>query len=279
MAEIILNGQSVKTEAADMEDLKRQTYASEGLSEDIQRHCVWIVEGFQTDENLSLKDGMTINWIQKGKMPDREEMESMLCARHTPHVYEKAKKARVAIAGLGGLGSNIAIMLARTGIGHLHLIDFDIVEPSNLNRQQYMVEHLGMYKTEALKDELQRMNPYIEVKIDTVRITEENCRDLFKDDDIICEAFDKPDVKAMLTEQLLCYYPEKTLICGSGMAGYGSSNTIKTRKINDHFYICGDGVSGAMPGRGLMAPRVTICAAHESNMVLRCVLGLDADEI
>ena len=141
MAEIILNGQSVKTEAADMKDLKRQTYASEGLSEDIQRHCVWIVEGFQTDENLSLKDGMTINWIQKGKMPDREEMESMLCARHTPHVYEKAKKARVAIAGLGGLGSNIAIMLARTGIGHLHLIDFDIVEPSNLNRQQYMVEH------------------------------------------------------------------------------------------------------------------------------------------
>ena len=126
-----------------MKDLKRQTYASEGLSEDIQRHCVWIVEGFQTDENLSLKDGMTINWIQKGKMPDREEMESMLCARHTPHVYEKAKKARVAIAGLGGLGSNIAIMLARTGIGHLHLIDFDIVEPSNLNRQQYMVEHLA----------------------------------------------------------------------------------------------------------------------------------------
>lgn len=250
MAEIILNGQSVKTEAADMKDLKRQTYASEGLSEDIQRHCVWIVEGFQTDENLSLKDGMTINWIQKGKMPDREEMESMLCARHTPHVYEKAEEGKGGNqAGLGGLGSNIAIMLARTGIGHLHLIDFDIVEPSNLNRQQYMVEHLGMYKTEALKDELQRMNPYIEVRIDTVRITEENCRDLFKDDDIICEAFDKPDVKAMLTEQILCYYPEKTLICGSGMAGYGSSNTIKTRKINDHFYICGDGVSGAMPGR------------------------------
>ena len=79
MAEIILNGRSVKTEAADMADLKRRTYASEGLEEDIQRHCVWIVEGFQTDENLSLKDGMTINWIRKGKMPDREEMESMLC--------------------------------------------------------------------------------------------------------------------------------------------------------------------------------------------------------
>lgn len=94
MAEIILNGRSVKTEAADMADLKRQTYASEGLEEDIQRHCVWIVEGFQTDDNLSLKDGMTINWIRKGKMPDREEMESMLCARHTPHVLGKGEESQ-----------------------------------------------------------------------------------------------------------------------------------------------------------------------------------------
>ena len=256
-----------------MEDLKRQTYASEGLSEDIQRHCVWIVEGFQTDENLSLKDGMTINWIQKGKMPDREEMESMLCARHTPHVYEKAKKARVAIAGLGGLGSNIAIMLARTGIGHLHLIDFDIVEPSNLNRQQYMVEHLGMYKTEALKDELQRMNPYIEVQIDTSRITEENCRDLFKDDDIICEAFDKPDQKAMLLENLLTRLPEKPVVSGSGMAGYGSANLIKTEKRFGHVYLCGDGTSDVADGLGLMAPRVAVCSAHEGTMVLRLLIG------
>ena len=120
-----------------------------------------------------------------------------------------------------------------------------------------------MYKTEALKDELQRMNPYIEVRIDTVRITEENCRDLFKDDDIICEAFDKPDVKAMLTEQILCYYPEKTLICGSGMAGYGSSNTIKTRKINDHFIFAG-WRQRRHAGQRTDGARVTICAAHEA---------------
>ena len=272
MAEIILNGQSVKTEAADMEDLKRQTYASEGLSEDIQRHCVWIVEGFQTDENLSLKDGMTINWIQKGKMPDREEMESMLCARHTPHVYEKAKKARVAIAGLGGLGSNIAIMLARTGIGHLHLIDFDIVEPSNLNRQQYMVEHLGMYKTEALKDELQRMNPYIEVQIDTARITEENCRDLFKNDDIICEAFDKPDQKAMLVRELLTQCPETTVVSGNGMAGYGDTNEIRTQQMMRRLYVCGDQSTDVGNGIGLVAPRVAACAAHEANKVLQLIM-------
>ena len=186
--------------------------------------------------------------METTKVLTKEEIQAALEERHSPEKQKKLSEGRVTIAGLGGLGSNVAYALARIGVGHLHLIDFDVVDITNLNRQQYMVEHLGMYKTEALKDELQRMNPYIEVQIDTVRIMEENCRDLFKDDDIICEAFDKPDVKAMLTEQILCYYPEKTLICGSGMAGYGSSNTIKTRKINDHFYLCGDGVSGAMPG-------------------------------
>ena len=273
MAEIILNGQSVKTEAADMEDLKRQTYASEGLSEDIQRHCVWIVEGFQTDENLSLKDGMTINWIQKGKMPDREEMESMLCARHTPHVYEKAKKARVAIAGLGGLGSNIAIMLARTGIGHLHLIDFDIVEPSNLNRQQYFMEHIGMYKTDALKSLLLKINPYLDIDTDCVKVTEENLTKLFCDDLIVCEAFDNPEAKAMLVNGILEHFPEKKLVSATGMAGYGSSNTIRTQKLMKNFYLCGDRETAPTYGNGLMAPRVAICAAHEANMITRLILG------
>ncbi len=89
-------------------------------------------------------------------MPPQDEFESLMCARHTPHVFEKVKSAKVAIAGLGGLGSNIAVNLARTGVGNLHLIDFDIVEPSNLNRQQYKVKHLGLYKTEALKNEIKR---------------------------------------------------------------------------------------------------------------------------
>ena len=273
MAEIILNGRSVKTEAADMKDLKRQTYASEGLSEDIQRHCVWIVEGFQTDENLSLKDGMTINWIRKGKMPDREEMESMLCARHTPHVYEKAKKARVAIAGLGGLGSNIAIMLARTGIGHLHLIDFDVVDITNLNRQQYFIDQIGMYKTDALKSLLERINPYLDIRTDTVKVTEENLQELFADAPIVCEAFDRPEAKAMLVNGILEHFPEKKLVSATGMAGYGSSNTIRTQRLMKNFYLCGDRVSEPEYGRGLMAARVAVCAAHEANMITRLILG------
>lgn len=270
---IRLNGQWTETKARDMAELRREVYAVEAMEEQ-QRRCIWIVDGFQTEENLSLREGMTINWIEKGRMLERSAMESMLCARHTPHVYEKVKQAHIAIAGLGGLGSNIPVMLARTGVGHLHLIDFDIVEPSNLNRQQYLISHLGMYKTEAMKDMLAQMNPYVQVDIDTVRIDEDNCVELLKEDDIICEAFDRAEAKAMLTEQILCHYPEKTLICGSGMAGYGPSGTIVTRKITDHFYICGDGVSAAQPGNGLMAPRVTICAGHQANMVLRCILGL-----
>ena len=267
MAEIILNGQSVKTEAADMKDLKRQTYASEGLSEDIQRHCVWIVEGFQTDENLSLKDGM------KGKMPDREEMESMLCARHTPHVYEKAKKARVAIAGLGGLGSNIAIMLARTGIGHLHLIDFDVVDITNLNRQQYFMEHIGMYKTDALKSLLLKINPYLDIRTDCVKVTEENLKELFADAQIVCEAFDNPVAKAMLVNGILEHFPEKKLVSATGMAGYESSNIISTKRMMKNFYLCGDRVTEPTYGNGLMAPRVAICAGHEANMITRLLLG------
>lgn len=276
--QIMLNGRQVETAAVDMAGLRRQVYEDVHMVPEDMAACIWIVDGFQTEENLALQEGMTINWIQKGKLPNREEMESMLCARHTPHVHEHVRQARVAVAGLGGLGSNIAVMLARTGVGHLHLIDFDIVEPSNLNRQQYLIEHLGMNKTEAMREQLLRMNPYVEVQIDTVRIDENNCRELFRDDEIICEAFDKADAKAMLAEEILYTFPEKTLISASGMAGYASGNSICTRKINDHFYICGDGISGAGPGHGLMAPRVTICAAHQANMVLRCIMGLDVED-
>ena len=214
-----------------------------------------------------------------GELISQEELDRAFDARFSKEMQVKLRSAKVAIAGLGGLGSNIAVMLARSGIGKLLLVDFDVVDVTNLNRQMYFIPQLGKPKAEALPEILRQINPYLTYESVCVKVIPENVKELFSDYSIVCEAFDKPDVKAMLTEQILCYYPEKTLICGSGMAGYGSSNTIKTRKINDHFYICGDGVSGAMPGRGLMAPRVTICAAHEANMVLRCVLGLDADEI
>lgn len=207
------------------------------------------------------------------KIPDKSEINNVLSMRHTKEVFEKLKNARVAIAGLGGLGSNIALMLARAGVGTLHLIDFDEVDLSNLNRQQYFICHLGMYKTDAIKDEISRINPYINVITDCIKVTDDNIDSLFKNDSVICEAFDNPDCKAMLVNHILETRKDAYIVSASGMAGTEKSNTIITRKITDRFYLCGDETSGAVKGNGLISPRVTICAAHQANAILRIILG------
>lgn len=208
-----------------------------------------------------------------GKILTEEEIKAALEERHSPEIQEKLSAGRVAIAGLGGLGSNVAYSLARIGVGHLHLIDFDVVDITNLNRQQYFMEHLGMPKTDALESLLKKINPYLDIQTDCVRVTEDNIRELFGEWDIVCEAFDDPDAKAMLVNGILEHFPEKKLVSASGMAGFGSSNSIVTKKVTDNFYLCGDRVSAPEYGRGLMAPRVAICAAHEANMITRLILG------
>lgn len=202
-----------------------------------------------------------------------QEIQDTLAARHGAAVQQLLNRGRVAVAGLGGLGSNIAFALARIGVGHLHLIDFDRVDLTNLNRQQYFMEHVGMYKTDALRSELLRINPYLDIRTDCVRITEENLIHLFDQDDIICEAFDRPEAKALLVCGILEHFPDKKIVSGSGMAGYGSSNLIHTRRVSGNFYLCGDEVSESGLDGGLMAPRVAVCAAHEANMVTRLLLG------
>lgn len=236
-------------------------------------NTVVIKNGYQTSEDVELTEGDIVSFIKKGVMPDEKQLAELMRARHTPGVYDAVKDARVVIAGLGGLGSNIAIMLARMGVGHLHLIDFDTVDASNLNRQQYYIRHLGMYKTDAMKELLGEINPFIEVATDCVKITEENVLSLVENADVVCEAFDNPAAKAMLTEAVLTR-TDKVLVAGSGMAGIDSSNTIKTKKVMNRFYMCGDGVTGAGDGIGLMAPRVTVCAAHEANMIIRIICGM-----
>lgn len=202
-----------------------------------------------------------------------EEISQALIDRHTEEVQARIRAARVAVAGLGGLGSNIAVSLARIGVGHLHLIDFDRVDVTNLNRQQYFADQVGMYKTEALRENLLRINPWLELRTDCLRVTEENAAELLRDDAYICEAFDIAENKAMLAGEVLEYFPEKYLVAASGMAGYGDSNEIRTRRVTSHFYLCGDEKTEAAAGRGLMAPRVALCAAHQANMVLRLILG------
>ena len=130
-----------------------------------------------------------------------------------------------------------------------------------------------MYKTEALRQELLELNPYLQITADCVKVDEENLRQLFEEDEIICEAFDRAEQKALLVNGILEHFPEKKLIAASGMAGFGDSNRIRTRKIAGNFYLCGDGESESLPGMGLMAPRVALCAAHEANAAVSLILG------
>ncbi|MBR0141100.1 MAG: sulfur carrier protein ThiS adenylyltransferase ThiF [Ruminococcus sp.] len=207
-------------------------------------------------------------------MISKEEIYSALEERHGKDIQKKFAAASVVICGLGGLGSNIAVSLARAGIGNIHLIDFDRVDVSNLNRQQYFVSQLGEYKSDALLNNLKNISPYTVITSQCVKLNEENIPELLAPYDIICEAFDKADRKAMLVNSVLENFPEKYLISGNGMAGFGSSNDIITRRITKRFYICGDGKSDISDGIGLVSARVAVCAAHQANMILRIISGI-----
>lgn len=201
-------------------------------------------------------------------IPTRKEWNAALRERHGEELQKKLSGATVAICGLGGLGSNIAVALARAGIGRLILIDFDRVELSNLHRQQYKADQVGRYKTEALCENLKEIAPYAELEAHTVRITEDNA-ELLRGAQIICEAFDGAEDKAMLTDLVLELMPEKYLVAASGMAGLGSANEIRTRKLTGRFYLCGDGVSDVNDGIGLVSSRVMLCASHQAHTALR----------
>ena len=204
-------------------------------------------------------------------IPTKEEWIKALIERHGEELQKAFSTAVVAICGLGGLGSNIAIHLARAGVGKLILIDFDRVDITNLHRQQYKASQVGMYKTEALAENLREINPYIELITHTERITEDNAVTLLGNADIICEAFDDAECKAMLTNTVLSELPDKYLVAASGMAGMGTVNSIRTRKITSKFYLSGDEASDVLDDIGLVAPRVALCAAHQAHTVLRII--------
>ena len=202
-------------------------------------------------------------------IPTKEKWFAALVQRHGEALQRKFSSAAVAVCGLGGLGSNIAISLARAGIGKLILIDFDRVDITNLHRQQYKADQIGKFKSEALAENLIDIAPYLDVQAVIARITEENLSELLQNADVICEAFDDAEAKAMLVNAVLETMPHKYLVAASGMAGMGTPNTIRTRRIAKHFYLCGDGTSDVADTIGLVAPRVMLCAAHQAHTVLR----------
>ena len=204
-------------------------------------------------------------------IPTKKEWIQALDERHGIEFQKKISSTTVAVCGLGGLGSNIAIALARAGIGKLILIDFDKVDITKLHRQQYKANQIGMCKTEALQNNLKEINPYLETKIHTICLDESNAKDVLADADIICEAFDNAEAKANIVNFVLSEMPDKYIVAASGMAGLDSANLIKTRKVSKRFYLCGDEVNDIKDGIGLVSTRVMLCAAHQAHTVLRII--------
>jgi len=202
---------------------------------------------------------------------NKEQFEAMLIERHGESVFKKLKAATIGIAGLGGLGSNVAISLARIGIGKLIIADFDIVEPSNLNRQQYFVEQLGTKKVEAITENLLKINPFVKIEGHSLKLTSENIPEIFKDCPIVAECFDKADQKQMLVETVLSK-TKSIIVAVSGLGGWGNSNEIVTKKISNRVILVGDDSRGLESGFSLMAPRVAIAAGHQANAIVELIL-------
>jgi sulfur carrier protein ThiS adenylyltransferase len=234
---------------------------------------VLLRNGFPCDGESLLQDGDRVVLIKRGEIPMAEELEALMAARHTPGVHARLKQGVVGIAGLGGLGSTVAVALARVGVGTLILADFDMVEPSNLNRQQYDIGHIGMPKTVAMSAVLNRINPYLTVHSHQVRLNSSNIPTIFRDVMVLIECFDRTDQKAMLVESASEGLPDAFIIGGSGMAGFGDSNRIQTIRIGAKIFISGDLATAAAPGCGLMAPRVGIAACHQANLAVSLIVN------
>ncbi len=237
-----------------------------------------IRNGAVVDHDAVLADGDTIAFIQRGRIPNKDEFDALVSARHTPGVFEKMKSATVGIAGLGGLGSAVAVALSRVGVGRLILCDHDVVEPSNLNRQHYFIDQIGMKKTDALAATLRRIHPELIFELHDTMLEPENVATVFEDAEILVEALDRAQSKAMLLSAWLANYPDRPVVCGSGMAGSFSANAIQTKRQMGHVYVVGDGEAEAKEGQGLMAPRVGVAAHHQATAVMRLILGLDPAE-
>ena len=184
---------------------------------------------------------------------------------------EKLGQSVVGIAGLGGLGSNVAIALARAGIGKLIIADFDKVEEGNLNRQQYFTDQVGRSKVDCMIENLRRINPRVQVEGREVTLTAENIPQVFGNADVIAECFDSAPAKQMIVETVLTRMDGTRIVSVSGLAGYGKSNVIQTRRITRRFVLVGDGRSGIDSVKILTAARVGIAACHQANAIIELI--------
>ena len=209
-------------------------------------------------------------------MEEKTALQQALHKGLTAEQSQRLHTAKVAIVGLGGLGSNVALWLARLGVGQLLLYDFDKVELSNLNRQYYFLEDVGQYKATALLRHLKAVNPYGNYHSRVVRLTEDNLPELLSEAHIVCEALDKPEAKALLVNGVLESFPDKYLVSASGLAGFASSASMQVRQVTPHFYLCGDGISDMLQ-LPLCGARVGLCAAQQALTIARIILQMESE--
>lgn len=173
---------------------------------------------------------------------------------------------KIGIAGAGGLGSNCAVNLLRSGFLNFKIFDFDIIEKSNLNRQFYFYDQLGIPKVFALKENLKRINPYAAVEIKQLLIDSENIYELFQDCDVVVEAFDKVECKKLIIDTFAD--SDKLFVCASGISGYGDFEKIKIKKFSDNFYMIGDFQTEANENTPPISPKVNIIASLQADIIL-----------
>jgi sulfur carrier protein ThiS adenylyltransferase len=203
----------------------------------------------------------------------KNEIQQMTRRNITAAVSDALSGSVIGIAGLGGLGSRVAWSLARLFPAKLIIADFDVVELSNMNRQEYFLEQIGMTKAFATRDNILRINPYVQVESHQIRLTAENIPGIFAGANIVAECFDKPDQKQMLVETVLSKMQKVKIVSASGLAGYGRSNAIVTKQISPRLTLVGDGTSASCPEMGLTAPRVGIAAYHQANAIVEMIVN------
>lgn len=204
---------------------------------------------------------------------EEKELEPLFFSRQPSQVTEKLRTACIGIAGCGGLGTVVAENLTRAGAGKLIIADYDVVEPSNLNRQRFFVSQIGMPKVEALADNLRRSNPFIDIVPAHEKITADNCSRIFAGCSIVAECFDNPAHKAELIFGIRKHLSDCIIVAASGLAGIAGGDSIRTTKISDHFFLVGDMVSDADSGAGLFASRVGIAASMQAHCIIRLLAG------
>lgn len=208
----------------------------------------------------------------KKLLSNENEFFIQISKRNSPNSLNLFKKARIGIAGAGGIGSNLALNLARIGIGNLHIVDFDKVELVNLNRQNFYLKDIGKFKINALKEHILDINPFINIVCQNVKITSQNASEIFKNDDIVCEAFDDENAKSMLSDEILSNYDDKFVVATSGLAGYKIRNEFGVKSFGNRLFVCGDFSSDDIFEVGVMSPKVCMTAALCANVVVNLIL-------